>query len=115
MPETRSVAVVLVTVGRSSLADAIRSVLPQLAEGDELLVCPDGPHTCADQVARQFTGPIRVLDLGGPHQDEGRTLRAKVQEQAAGRHVLHITDAETLAEGAVEACRAAAPATPAYP
>lgn len=53
-----SVCVITPTIGRDSLRTMLKGLLPQLTEGDEILIIGDGPQPNALKIVDEFKNPI---------------------------------------------------------
>jgi hypothetical protein len=102
------------TIGRSTLDRLVQSVLPQMQDGDELIVVGDGPQPRAKAIVDQYPQviydelPVRVGDFGCTPCDHGIA-------KATGDVVFFIGDDDICALGAFDAIRAAVDAAPDVP
>lgn len=106
-----TVSVILSTIGRSTLPQVLEDVLPQLEDGDELIVVADGPIAIVDT-----QGPVKI-DLSDPHvkyvqipkaDDYGCTPKDVGMQLARGDVLWFVDDDDRFPEGSVDAIRGAA-------
>lgn len=117
MPKPVSLSVVIPTLGRSSLTRTLKSVVPQLQNGDELIVVAD---TAGDvwNARRALMRCRRLLHAkyafshlaSGPGNEEGQgyAQREFGVRYADKTHMVFIDDDDVYTEGALELFREAA-------
>ena len=78
MSETRSVSVVIPTVGRASLVAAVRSALAQSTPAAQVVIAYDGPRASAPSLG-EFGDRVQVVSTGGgagPNGARNAAIRA---------------------------------------
>jgi Glycosyl transferase family 2 len=102
-------SVIVPTVGRPTLGRTLRSVIPQLASSDELIVIADGPeaHEAASGIVGRLNGRCRLYatdtrtgSWGNAQRDLGMTLATRT-------HLTFMDDDDVYAPGAFAAIRKA--------
>jgi len=79
------------TFGRSTLADLVQEVVPQLKKGDEFIVVGDGPVPLAREMARMVPG-VTYMETPEHTGDYGATPIDYAIERAQGDFVWFIGD-----------------------
>jgi glycosyltransferase involved in cell wall biosynthesis len=108
-----SLSVIVPTVGRPSLSATLRSIAPQLAQGDEVLVVGDGPQPAARAVAAGF--PFVQYHEFGPTFAFGDAQRQFGMRQAHGTHLMFMDDDDVYEPGAFAEVRRAVAREPICP
>lgn len=116
-----TLSVILPTLGRPTLARAVRSVLPQLAPGDELVVVADpaGDTVHAELVCMGRRPPATILRQqwrdgrmtfvrGSVSDGSGNPQRDLGIQVARGTHLCFLDDDDVYTPGALTTMRAAA-------
>lgn len=107
------ITVITPTIGRLSLRRTLVSVAEQMGNADEHIVIGDGPQVEARAMCHDFE---RVRYIQGPRTNHyGNAQRDVATAQARGDYLLFCDDDDRLADGALEAVRDAALATPDMP
>lgn len=108
-------SVITPTLGRESLKNTLDSVLPQLVEGDEMIVIGDGPRPRAkelcDAVKSKFVTYYEVPFTG----NYGNPGRNDAIAKAKASHLFFIDDDDVAKPNAFAAMRKAADANPGRP
>lgn len=91
------------TIGRSTLTRMIDSVLPQMQEGDELVIVGDGPQTNLNAAGMNAMPGVRYVETPTKTGDFGCTPCDYGIEIATGDFVFFIGDDDICPEGAFEA------------
>lgn len=92
------------TIGRESLERTIKSAVPQLQEGDEMIVVGDGPQPEARSICKKFP-QVRYLELPEKVGDYGCSPCDMGIDNATGDAVFFIGDDDQTAPGAFEVIR----------
>lgn len=100
-----TLTVITPTIGRATLSDTARSVVGQLAPGDEWLIVGDGAQANAAVLASQWPG-VRYLETAHT-ANWGNVQRELGLRQASGSHVLFVDDDDVLVDGALAIIRQA--------
>lgn len=107
---------ILPTIGRPTLARALRAVRAQAWQaGDEVLLVGDGRTPTAASLWDQFSLPGRYLETNGPAKDWGHTPRNLVMPEARGDYIMSLDDDDVLTPNAVATVRAALAENPGRP
>lgn len=110
-----SLSIIIPTVGRPSLRALLeRDIVPQLAEGDEVLVVGDGPQPQARAQAEGLDARVRYLEFGPDHY-WGHPQRNHAMGQARGAHLMSLDDDDILLPGALKDVRSEIAANPGRP
>lgn len=96
-----AVSVIIPTIGRASLRQALESVVGQLSDNDEVIVVVDGMADLPRQIAKEFGPQVRV-DWIKEANDYGGSPRNKGMELATKPHLMFIDDDDMLLPGAVD-------------
>lgn len=106
-----TLSVIVPTLGRSSLRNTLDSVVPQLREGDELLLVGDGHQPVAQAMAAPHAGRVVYMEVG-PTRSWGHAQRNAAMAIAKGRYLAFLDDDDIWLPGAR---RAIGQETEAYP
>lgn len=110
-----SLSIIVPTIGRPSLINALDSIQSQLRPGDEVLVVSDGLRPNIPDIANFFDGRFRFMESPGPASDWGATPRNYGIERAANSHLAFMDDDDVYLPGAFDAFRQAITQAPAQP
>jgi glycosyltransferase involved in cell wall biosynthesis len=111
-----SLSILVPTVGRPTLARALRSLRGQgLGPADEVLLLGDGEQPVARSLFEQFGLPGRYVTVPGPSRDWGHTPRNLGMPLARGDWLLFLDDDDAFAPGALALVRAALAEGPGRP
>jgi GNAT superfamily N-acetyltransferase len=109
-----SLSIIIPTHDGEDLARCLKSISPQLSDGDEVIVAVDthGDRTGSgvpDHVweAIHTTAGVRAIALDDDRHAWGHPQRNLAMELAAGAYLVHIDDDDELMPGALDAIRAA--------
>ena len=102
-------SVIVPTVGRRTLGRTLRSVIPQLAQSDELIVIADGPEAlqAASGIVRRLNGRCRLHATEARTGSWGNAQRDLGMVLATGTHLTFMDDDDIYAPGALDAIRKA--------
>lgn len=92
MTQAVTISVITPTCGRSTLQRAIESVVPQLRDGDELLVVGDGRQPAAERTVRSIGHPQVDYLEHGPTGFYGNAQRNYAAAQAHGDYLAFLDD-----------------------
>jgi glycosyltransferase involved in cell wall biosynthesis len=110
-----SLSVIVPTIGRPSLRDALVSMALQLVGEDEVLVVADGSRPEAARIVSSFDWRFKFMEAPGPSSDWGNTPRNYGIERAKGSHLVFMDDDDVYLPKAFEAFRRAIAETPDRP
>jgi glycosyltransferase involved in cell wall biosynthesis len=111
-----TISLVIATIGRPTLARALRSVRVQdWRPQDEILLVGDGPQPVASELWDQFRLPGRFVEVPGPNKDWGHTPRNLVVPLARGAYLMALDDDDEMTPDAVAVVRKALAETPNRP
>lgn len=111
-----TITLIIPTIGRPTLARALRSVRDQeWIAGDEVLLVGDGHVPSAASLWDQFSLPGRYLEVPGPSKDWGHTPRNLIMSEAKAEYIAALDDDDELATGAIATIRAALSRNPGRP
>lgn len=111
------ISVILPTLGRPSLEAALASVVPQLGENDELIVCEDTLRADSKNAFRLFDAArnpdedlppdYRLVYASSPSDKwgNGYAQRTHGQKRANGTHLAYLDDDNVFLPGALDAMR----------
>jgi len=85
-------SVIVPTVGRASLRYTLASITSQLQEGDEVLVCGDGPQPIAEIIAKRAGPQVRYMETLRPTYEWGNAQRDYAIAQASGDYLAFLDD-----------------------
>lgn len=98
-----SFSIIIPTCGRPTLERSLRSVVPQLVGGDEVIVVTDGPIPVVEELCSLFPG---VHYFAGPEtHDSGATQRDLGISKADGTYLMFLDDDDIYTRGALAAAR----------
>jgi glycosyl transferase family 2 len=100
-----SISVVVPTIGRPSLLQALRSISSQMGPDDEVLVSGDGPQPLAREITAQFGAGFKYMESDSRADDWGATPRNAALDVAAGDAVAFMDDDDVSLPGALDAVR----------
>lgn len=113
MPPTLSI--ITPTLGRESLKAMLDSLLPQLTQGDEVLVIGDGPRPRAGEICASYGNPIikyweipLVMNFGNPQRNEAIKI-------AKCTHIHFLDDDDRSVDGAIATIKKVAAEFPGRP
>lgn len=110
-----TISIIVPTCGRSTLAPALESVIPQLRGGDEIIVIGDGEQPTARQMVERLSHPdIQYLEHG-PTKFYGNAQRNRGMSEARGDMIAFLDDDDTYYDQALDAIRRAASEAPNRP
>lgn len=96
-----SLSVVIPTIGRPSLADAIESLLAEgLGTADEIIVIGEGPQPTARKIVELFSGRVSITYLEN-QSDVINTNRNVAQLLATRTHLMFLDDDDRSVDGAI--------------
>jgi glycosyltransferase involved in cell wall biosynthesis len=101
---TASLSIIIPTVGRISLKDTLNSVVPQLVQGDEVLVVADGPVMMARAMAKELGASYLETP---PTHSWGHAQRNYGMAAAKGKYLAFMDDDDVYLPGALDAMRRA--------
>jgi glycosyltransferase involved in cell wall biosynthesis len=91
-----SVCVITPTIGRDSLRTMLDGLLPQLAEGDEVLIIGDGPRPNAQKIVDEIKSPlIRYWEIP-LIRNYGNPQRNIALKEAKADYVMFVDDDDTV-------------------
>lgn len=99
-----TISFIVPTIGRDSLLTLMQQILPQLWEGDEILVVGDGPQPLARAMVEGLSPFITYLEHG-PSRCFGHAQRNFAMLVASGTHLMFLDDDDGLLPGALTAVR----------
>lgn len=102
------------TIGRESLRRTLESAVPQLKEGDEMIVVGDGPQPEAQKICKDFP-QVQYMELFEKVGDYGCSPCDLGIAMATGDAVFFIGDDDQTAPGAFEVIRGYLSAEPSKP
>lgn len=112
--ERPKLSLICPTFGRSTIGEVIKSVLPQLLEGDEFILVGDGPVPLARAVAHLFPR-ITYMETPKRAADFGCTPCDYAVERATGDYVFFVGDDDVTTPDAFEAIRKGVMEAPGFP
>ena len=110
-----TVSVITPTLGRESLADVLRRLLPQLGNGDEALLVGEGSRPRAKEIADSFKSPFIRYWEEGPYFNWGNPQRNSAIKQAKGSHLVFIDDDDSIRLDGIATIKAVAGKYPGRP
>lgn len=99
-----SLSVIIPTIGRRSIVWTLKSIMPELEQGDEAIVIGDGPQPISREVAMEVGA--RYIETP-PTREWGHAQRNLGMEQAKGSYLAFIDDDDVYLPGAFMAMRRA--------
>jgi glycosyltransferase involved in cell wall biosynthesis len=87
-----SISIITPTIGRKSLRPMLQRVLPQLIEGDEVLIIGDGPQPVAKVIVDELKHPLIRYWESESIKNYGNPQRNMAIEQAKGDYLLFVDD-----------------------
>lgn len=87
-----TVSVITPTIGRPSLLEMLKALVPQLAPGDEVLVVGDGPQPAAREMVEGLASPYVIYWETEPLHVWGNPQRNRAIERATGDRLAFIDD-----------------------
>jgi len=110
-----TVSVITPTLGRESLADMLGRLLPQLGEGDEVLLVGEGPRPRAKEIADSFkSNAVRYWEEG-PFFNWGNPQRNSAIKQAKGSRLVFIDDDDSIHATGIATIKAVSAGFPGRP
>jgi len=91
-PLTPTFTIVTPTIGRPTLKRTLDTIVPQLRDGDEMLVVGDGPQPAAYEMVRQLNSPLVHYWEYGPVFNYGNPQRNIAIERATAQWLHFIDD-----------------------
>lgn len=110
-----TLSVITPTIGRESLRLMLERLLPQLGEGDEVLVIGDGPQPHAKAIADKLASPYVRYWEHGPIMNYGNPQRNLAIAEAKGDYIHFVDDDDMPAKDAVKNIKKAAAEAPGKP
>lgn len=110
-----SVSVITPTIGRESLETMLRDLIPQLGDGDEVLVIGDGPQPKAYEILGKVKSPFIRYWEHGPIWNYGNPQRNIAMAEAKGDYIMFVDDDDRPAQGGVGIVKAVATQLPGRP
>jgi glycosyltransferase involved in cell wall biosynthesis len=101
-------SVIVPTLGRDTLAATLESIVPQLAQGDEVIVVADGPQPTAAAIVRTIRSDDVRYFAHGPTHVKGNSQRNAGIAGATGDYLLFMDDDDVYVAGALDMIRDAA-------
>jgi SAM-dependent methyltransferase len=103
---SRTLSIVIPTIGRDSLAQTIRSLVHQLACGDEIVVVADGPQSSIRQLIRELDcHAVKYCEHFDPQSTYGNAQRNYGASQAVGELLWFCDDDDVAMPWAVASIR----------
>lgn len=109
-----TISTIIPTIGRPTLTRVLWEILPQLREGDEILVVGDGPQPVACAMVAGFDKRV-IYHEYGPTKDWGHSQRNYAMPHARGQYLFHLDDDDRCAPWALETVRRVAGECPNRP
>ena len=110
-----SISIITPTIGRDSLKSMLEGLLPQLADGDEVLIIGDGPQPNAKLIVEGLASPFiqywespLIRNYGNPQRNEAIT-------KAKGDYLMFVDDDDTVDSQAIRTVKKAAKEFPDIP
>lgn len=110
-----AISIITPTIGRDSLGVMLRKLLPQLSQGDEVLIVGDGPQPNAKKIVNLLADPLVRYWEHGPIWNYGNPQRNLAIAEAKGDYLMFIDDDDQPCPGAIDAVRRAATEFPGRP
>lgn len=87
-----SISIITPTIGRQSLRTMLQRVLPQLSDGDEVLIIGDGPQPAAKKIVDEFKHALVRYWETEPIKNYGNPQRNMAIAEAKGEYLLFVDD-----------------------
>lgn len=110
-----TVSIITPTIGRDSLKTMLDKLVPQLEDGDEVLVIGDGPQPNAKHIIDLVGDPLVKYSELGPIWNYGNPQRNLGIEQAKGDYIMFVDDDDVPCPDAIQAIKQAAQEFPGKP
>lgn len=111
-----TLSLIIPTVGRPTLARALKSVRAQSwIPGDEVLLIGDGRTPAAASLWEQFALPGRYIETNGPARDWGHTPRNLTMPEARADYIAALDDDDEWSPNALDTIRRAVTLNPGRP
>jgi len=102
-----TISLIIPTISRATLARCLVSVRQQQWQaGDEVFLVGDGAQPIARALWEQFGLPGRYLEVPGPSNDWGHSVRNAVMPQAKADYIAGLDDDDEWVPGALATIRA---------
>jgi glycosyltransferase involved in cell wall biosynthesis len=108
-------SIITPTIGRESLNVSLDSALPQLQEGDEILVIGDGPQPRAKEICESKKSPFITYWEVPFTRNYGNPGRNDAIAKAKGSHLFFVDDDDAVLPDAIKAMRKVADEYPNRP
>lgn len=109
------ITVITPTIGRESLKTMLDSLLPQLEEGDEVIVIGDGPQPNAKRIVDTYASRKIVYLEHGPIRNYGNPQRNLAIKMAKGDYLLFIDDDDCPLKDSIKGVKSIAEANAGRP
>lgn len=96
-----SLSVITPTIGRDSLKVMLNGLLPQLSQGDEVLIIGDGPQPNAQKIVDDLASPFTDYWETPPIRNYGNPQRNEAIAKAKGSYIMFVDDDDEVKPDAV--------------
>jgi glycosyltransferase involved in cell wall biosynthesis len=100
-----TLSIIIPTAGRPTLDRTVETLLPQVHEGDQVLVVGDGEQPRAQQLVCGLPSPPWHYFEYGPTRDTGKSQREFAIARATGNYVCFMDDDDIFTENALATIR----------
>lgn len=110
-----TISIITPTIGRDSLKVMLDGLLPQIEDGDEVLIIGDGPQPNAKKIVDDLSSPrIRYWETP-PIKNYGNPQRNEAIALANGDYLMFVDDDDTVDPNAISTIKNAAANNPGIP
>lgn len=110
-----SISIITPTIGRDSLKVMLDGLLPQLTQGDEVLIVGDGPQPNAKLIVDALASPFIRYWESPPIKNYGNPQRNEAISEAKGDYLMFVDDDDTVETNAIDVIKNAAKDFPGVP
>jgi len=98
---TPTVSIITPTIGRDSLKVMLSGLLPQLSQGDEVLIIGDGPQPNAKKIVDEIASAFITYWESPPIRNYGNPQRNEAIARAKASHIMFVDDDDTVKPTAI--------------
>lgn len=107
--------IVIATIGKPSLIKTLKSIKPQMTDGDEIICMVDGKITPEIKKMWSDYGVGKLIGVTGPHNDWGMAMRNLSKQFCDGDIICFIDDDDFYFDDALMTIREESAKTPHVP
>jgi len=110
-----SVTIITPTIGRDSLKVMLNGLLPQLNQGDEVLIIGDGPQPNAKKIVDELASPFITYWESPLIRNYGNPQRNEAISRSKGDYLMFVDDDDTVESNAIDVVKHSAKLYPGVP